>query len=140
MTHVDDLLEICQENGGLEEFKEELMREFNQITYHEEEISFLGMAIERSNSGEVFLSQPGYAAKICREERNDRIYTTPGNAQLFSDPDDQTVVYEHDVTFFRSQLMSMMFLATRTRPDILKECTFLASFGCNPGKRHSGNC
>ena len=31
--------------------------------------------------------------------------------------------------------MSMMFLATRTRPDILKECTFLASFGCNPGEK-----
>ena len=28
-----------------------------------------------------------------------------------------------------------MFLATRTRPDILKECTFLASFGCNPGRK-----
>ena len=30
--------------------------------------------------------------------------------------------------------MSLMFLATRTRPDILKECTFLTSFGCNPGE------
>ena len=31
--------------------------------------------------------------------------------------------------------MSLMFLATRTRPDILKECTFLASFACNPGRK-----
>jgi hypothetical protein len=31
--------------------------------------------------------------------------------------------------------MSLMFLATRTRPDILKECTFLASFALNPGPK-----
>ena len=34
--------------------------------------------------------------------------------------------------------MSLMFLATRTRPDILKECTFLASFAVSPGVKAFG--
>ena len=31
--------------------------------------------------------------------------------------------------------MSLMFLATRTRPDILKECIFLSSCALSPGRR-----
>ena len=71
-----------------EAFKEEIRREFDQITYHEEDISFLGMAIEQLASGEVLLSQPGYAARICREEGGSNTHITPGNANLFSDIDD----------------------------------------------------
>ncbi len=94
MTHVDDLPEICQDIGGLEEFKEAIMNAFNQITYHEEEISFLGMAIERLSSGEILLSQPGYATKICREEGGTAVYATPGNASLFSDIDDKKITHD----------------------------------------------
>ena len=111
------------------------MNEFNLITYHEDEISFLGMAIERLSSGEILLSQPGYATKICREEGGTAVYATPGNASLFSDIDDQKITHKEDITSYRSRLMSLMFLATCTRPDILKECTFLVSFGCNPGRK-----
>jgi hypothetical protein len=49
--------------------------------------------------------------------------------------DNQKIIHEEDVTLFKSRLMSLTFLTTRTRPDILKECIFLASFGCNPGRK-----
>jgi hypothetical protein len=137
LTHVDDLLLIDQ--GGfesLEEFRDSMKREFKQITYHDENINFLGMVIEQLVSGELLLSQPGYATKICRDEGGSARYKTPGNANLFSEVDDQKVIHEQDVTLFSSRrLMILMFLATRTRPDILKECTFLANFGCNPGRK-----
>ncbi len=93
------------------------------------------MVIEPLVSGELLLSQPGYATKIFRDEGGSARYKTPGNASLFSEVDDQKFIHEQDVTLFRSRLMSLIFLATRTRPDILKECTFLASFGCNPGRK-----
>ena len=136
LTHVDDLLLIDQ--GGvesIEKFRDCMKREFRQITYHDANINFLGMVIEQLVSGELLLSQPRYANKICREEGGSARYKTPGNANLFSEVDDQKVIHEQNVTLFRSRLMSLMFLATRTRPDILKEFTFLASFGCNPGRK-----
>jgi hypothetical protein len=91
--------------------------------------------IEPLASGELLLSQPGYANKICREEGGSARHRTPSNANLFSEIDDQKIMHEENVTLFRSRLMSLMFLATRTRPDILKECTFLASFALNPGPK-----
>ena len=45
LTHVDDLLLICQNEGELKRFKQKKEAEFQQITYHDEEISFLGMAV-----------------------------------------------------------------------------------------------
>ena len=135
LTHVDDLLLISQDDGELKRFKRNMEKEFILITYHDNDISFLGMVVEQLETGDIFLSQPGYATKICKDEGSDKIYTTPGTATLFSDVDDQKEIYENDVTLYRSRLMSLMFLATRTRPDILKECTFLASFGCNPGEK-----
>ena len=101
-----------------------MKREFRQITYHDENINFLGMVIEPLASGELLLSQPGYAHKICREEGGSARHRAPGNANLFSEIDDQKLIHEENVTLYRSRLMSLMFLATRTRPDILKECTF----------------
>ena len=85
LTHVDDLLLISQDEGELERFKRNMEREFTQITYHDKDISFLGMVVEQLESGDIFLSQPGYATKICKEEGSDKTYTTPGTANLFSE-------------------------------------------------------
>ena len=137
LTHVDDLMLISQKHEELKIFKENMKKKFIEISYTdtESDISFLGMVVELLDSGDVFLSQPGYAEKICRDEGGTSEHSTPATADLFSDIDENKIDHKGEITLFRSRLMAMMYLATRTRPDILKECTFLAGFGCNPGKK-----
>jgi hypothetical protein len=138
LLHVDDLLLLSMDPDLIIAFRDNMKQSFGDITYHDRDISFLGMTIEILPTGHVFIAQPGYTDKICRAEGGTRTYRIPSTATLFSDldetpPDPSTNAYNS--TLFKSRLMSAMFLATRTRPDILKECTFLASFGISPGPK-----
>jgi hypothetical protein len=117
------------------QFRDAMAAAFGDITFHDSNICFLGMTLERQPSGDVLIRQPGYTDKICRVEGNQHRYRTPSTATLFSDLDDPAPASPEASTRFKSLLMSAMFLATRTRPDILKECTFLASFGVSPGPK-----
>jgi len=58
---------------------------------------------------------------------------TPSTVDFFESVDDPSGEYSNNSSKFKSLLMSLMFLATRTRPDILKEVIFLSSFALNPG-------
>jgi hypothetical protein len=135
LLHVDDLLMVAQKKEELEKFRDNMIKKFGNITYHDKDINFLGMNINVEQDGSIFLSQPGYAKRICDQEKGTKLATTPATATLFADIDDTNIQHGLDSTEYKSLLMSLMFLATRTRPDILKECTFLASFAMNPGPK-----
>jgi hypothetical protein len=135
LLHVDDLLLIAQSKNDIKKFKEGMVDKFGEITYHDEDINFLGMNVKVERDRSVILTQPGYAKRICDQEGNVKESTTPATATLFSDIDEKKEGNGGDSTKYKSLLMSLMFLATRTRPDILKECTFLASFAVNPGAK-----
>jgi hypothetical protein len=97
-----------------------------------DDISFLGMNIRIDDQGFVKVNQPGFSAKICEAFGISTIATSPSTADFFIsedvDPDPA------QSSNFKSKLMSLMFVAIRTRPDILKECIFLSSFSLSPGK------
>jgi hypothetical protein len=135
LLHVDDLLIISLSKDSISQFRDAMAAAFGDITFQDNNICFLGMTLERQPSGDVLIRQPGYTDKICRVEGSRHRYRTPSTATLFSDLDDPAPASPEASTRFKSLLMSAMFLATRTRPDILKECTFLASFGVSPGPK-----
>jgi len=133
LLHVDDLLLVAQNGQDIIELKHNMTMKFGEITYHDKDLNFLGMNLVVEKDGTVVLNQPGYARRICDQEGGDKVSTTPATATLFAEVDDMKKENGLDSTEYKSLLMSLMFLATRTRPDILKECTFLASFAVNPG-------
>jgi hypothetical protein len=128
LLHVDDLMLIAQNKNELKIFRDQMKEKFGEITYHDSDISFLGMNVMIESDGSVFLNQPGYAKRICDQEGGVKECSTPATATLFSDVDSMKDDNGLDSSEYKSLLMSLMFLGIRTRPDILKECTFLASF------------
>lgn len=131
--HVDDLLCLFQCDTMFQNFKAALAHHFGSLDFQNKNISFLGMNIHIFPSKDIFVSQPGYATKICATANITNSAATPSTATLFSDEDEKLDTYVQNSSTFKSLLMSAMFLATRTRPDIYKECVHLARYSLHPG-------
>ena len=129
LIHVDDILEISTSEVMLDELDQTLSTEYGNIASQQRgnSISFLSMLIEIDENGTIKLSQAAYIKKLLKEfninENNRSNY--PSNDRLFnaSHPDSKIC----DKKLYLSMLMSLMYAAIRTRPDIIKEVTFLAS-------------
>jgi hypothetical protein len=81
----------------------------------------------------IEVKQSGYIKKLLDTVEYDQTHPTPSTSNFFNTSDEPTIDYSADSKRFKSLLMSIMFLAIRTRPDILKEVIHLSSFSNNPG-------
>jgi hypothetical protein len=134
MIHVDDILSIFQSENMEMLYKNRLMQMFQGIQFQYDIISYLGVAVESGDSG-VVLHQSGYVKKMLNkfEEATLKEYNMPSGMDFFETVDEENFVSDpNNIKKFKSMLMSLMFLATRTRPDIIKEVTYLATI-VNPG-------
>lgn len=58
--HVDDILQVTNDDGEVNHLKEGLEERFKKVTFNSEVKSYLGMSIQRSHNGKMFdLSQVG---------------------------------------------------------------------------------
>jgi hypothetical protein len=83
------------------------------------DISYLGINISRVASDKIILSQPGFIEDILEKFPPEREYKTPHTEDLFNRPHNEDSRIISNITKFLSVLMKLMFLALRTRPDIL---------------------
>jgi hypothetical protein len=99
-------------------------------------ISFLGMRIRVDPQSPILqVDQQEYARKVV-EEYHDGYECSgkyPSDKHLFEDEDHADPV---DKKAFLSLTMSLMYLATRTRPDIIKEVAWLATKSSGPTRAH----
>jgi hypothetical protein len=160
-THVDDILQVATSQELYLELKNGLIKTYGNITANEKATSYLGMTIERSEcGGYVKMSQGGLTDEVIKKFQKTANKTrskTPAGDKLFdaerssdgipawkfSDddldeevtedgPDDDETV---DRTEFLSLVMTLMYLARLTRPDILLPVTYLASKSNGATKR-----
>jgi len=130
-VHVDDILQVTTNDALVTDLHQQFVKEFQSITYHEQATSYLGINIQREgNSKQIFLSQNKLVNQIIKEYSNDSVLdqrriTMPAGMDLFqyqsSKPNSITK------TKYLSLLMSLMFLARMTRPDILLTVSYLAT-------------
>jgi len=95
-------------------------------------ISYLGMNISMKGPGHYFVSQPGYVKEIIEEFQPKRSYPTPSDMNIFKRPESELTGELVDMTSYLSKLMKLMFLATRTRPDLLPTLSALSSKARSP--------
>jgi len=133
-VHVDDILQVCTNDEMYEELKAGLTDVYGSITAHPEATSYLGMTIERSACGAyIQVSQRGLIKKIAEElpaDPNDRKkYSTAASNDLFdSDASDKTDrLSDKQASKYLGLIMTLMYLARLTRPDVLLAVTYLAS-------------
>jgi len=147
-THVDDILQASTSDELTAELNDHLIKTYKTITFHKNVESYLGMVIEQSqDNATINLSQQGFQKSTISKyqhiisvygKANNNSVNTPAADNLFDDlPDesssstskttnDQTIQYNKQNEFLRV-IMSLMYLARITRPDILLPVTYLAT-------------
>jgi hypothetical protein len=105
-----------------------LVKKFGTITFHPKAEAYIGMSIDRSaNLSTITISQVGLIDKILETYDRDSTKTTndPHTENLFHPENGDTT--PADQKKFLSLVMSLMYLARLTRPDILLPVVYLAS-------------
>jgi hypothetical protein len=128
-THVDDIL-VVSTSQLLNQLVEHLIATNKKITFHQVADSYLGMTTTRSKDlKEMTITQQGLTAKIIYSylTSNSPSSRTPVNTDLFGYDTSSSSSYDRKKTL--CMVMSLMYLARLTRPDILLATTFLTSRG-----------
>ena len=127
-THVDDILIVSTSQSLVDELVFHLIATYKKITFHQTADSYLGMTITRSpDLRELWITQLGLTNKIVTSYLTPEslLSRTPANVDLFGY--DTSISSPCDSKRYLSMVMSLMYLARLTRPDILLATTYLAS-------------
>jgi hypothetical protein len=136
LLYVDDMLLMFENQELVDILKEALIAEFEGVTCQEGAvISFLGTTITQTES-EITLDQQGYIKKMVDALQLDAIpvYKNPlGTGYQITHDRFLRKREEADPTrlsLMRSLSMTLMYLALRTRKDVLFLSSFFASITC----------
>jgi hypothetical protein len=135
LVYVDDILLIGNDTSHRSNTRSLLRSKFNNITEQPiNNITFLGMKIAKQSNGDISVDQATMISEILEE------YNTIGNS---SSPAAINITNSHSQasnagpelsTNYRSLNMKLLYLATRTRPDILFATVVLATRSQNPSQ------
>jgi hypothetical protein len=130
-VHVDDILQISNCDDMINDLYNELTKEYKTIVFHPEVKSYLGITVQRGvDSRDIYLSQQGLLEKILKENQTtSEIETnTPNSLDLFTyESRGMQDTNKYTRKKYLSLIMSLMFLARMTRPDILLTVSYLAT-------------
>ena len=131
--YVDDLLMAGNDQAEIESLTTALRDRFKEITVQEgANISFVGMEIQTMDNGDIRLRQRGYITDVIKHfgvlEHEFEIHPCSGNIMSAA----SAAEADCDVTKYKSGVMKLMYLSTRTRPDIAFVVSALASRAENP--------
>jgi hypothetical protein len=135
LVHVDDLLVMAEDAPGLESFYKEFRQCYNEITISQgESINYLGMSIRSdAANGEISISQIGYVGQMLERFGISQTSKLPCDADLFKTTQDNDELV--DKIDYLSKVMSIMYLAKRSRPDLLMATVFAATKSSEPRRR-----
>jgi hypothetical protein len=135
-THVDDILQVTNSDELREQLRSCLTEAYTTIDYHENADSYLGMTLQQSpDRSSITLSQLGLTKSIlerCAKEGWKPV-NTPAAPNLFDEVEEDNPLLEDNKEFL-SIIMTLMYLARLTRPDLLLPVTYLASRAHSPRK------
>ena len=123
-VYVDDLLIAADRGCDADELEHALRRKFKEVTVKTgDEISFLGMQINTASNHDVSVNQKAFLQKLVEDWGVTKSCMYPFGANFL---DEDTSGDQVEATEYLSRCMSLMFLATKTRPDILYPVSVLA--------------
>jgi hypothetical protein len=134
LVHVDDILQVSTSTDMINQFNLALEGEYGTLsTKQGQDISLLNMNIKiRYDEGYIAVDQDAYVNKLLLEYEisPSMISNYPANDRFFQQS--ETLAEPIESKRYLSLLMSLMYRAIRTRPDILKEVTFLSTHVSHP--------
>jgi hypothetical protein len=128
--HVDDFLFMAPKDEYIN-VKNDIINAFPDINLEEgNTLSYTGMTFEfNSNKKEVKISQKGYVEDILRDNNIEGTASSPANYNIMKRDDKSKAI---STNLYLSHVMKLMYLAKRTRPDILFSVSLLATRSQNP--------
>jgi hypothetical protein len=127
VVYVDDLLITTRKDDQFYELKDMLEKNFKEITLKEGKvIPYLGMIWDYAVPGEVKVTMDGYVSEILETSDIEGHARTPAGEQLF-EVREATKLSKQESEKFHSMVAKLLYLAKRTRPDILLAISFLTT-------------
>ena len=143
-VHVDDLLFVYTNKSDFERIKSLFVEKFGEMKFSEGNVhSYLGMTLKSLEDGSTFVTQTGYARSLInsflewRTARDPKFklrpYKTPSVENLLEmkQAEECDKKFKEKVIHF---VYSLMYLAQRTRPDILFPVNFLTTMVTSPAQ------
>jgi hypothetical protein len=127
-VHVDDILQACTSRAMYTELKDGLTDVYGTITASEAAAEYLGMGIDRSRCGRFLkLTQLGLVKKILDKYpvKAGKHCRSPAGDDIFDEKEELGEPVSR--TEYMGLVMTLMYIARLTRPDILMVVTYLAT-------------
>lgn len=124
--HVDDLLITCEDQGMIDDLERMLKSSFAAITVNKgRKHSYLSMNMEIGHDS-IALDMGAYVKK-CLEGREDtRMASSPATDSLFEVSEDGVPLIGEEKKRFHSDVAKLLYLAKRTRGQILPAISYLS--------------
>lgn len=136
--HVDDILHICSSKHLQDELETLLIKEYKEISIEGggDVINYLGMRFMFDKSDKsVSIDQKGYVEDLLKIYNISGTAASPATNNLFDELEEDNSGNNNNTTNannienkdYASKVMKLMYLAKRTRPDILLAVSFLST-------------
>ena len=135
-VYVDDIILACKSSTRIQEFVKSISESFDikdmgKLHY------FLGVRIAYPGSGKIWIGQPAYTAEVMKrfQMENSKPIATPIDtcAKLTKATEDSKLFNQE---LYQSAIGSLLYLSTRTRPDIAYAVSNVAIFCPKPTMEH----
>jgi hypothetical protein len=128
MLYVDDLLVTCQDQSAIMEVIAQLEQAFegDVKACHDKDLSYLGMHL-KIEDGSVTVSMVAYLRGVLDELGVTGKVTTPATADLFTPGVAERMLSEKEAKKFHTVVAKLLYLAKRTRIDILLAIAYLCT-------------
>jgi hypothetical protein len=133
-AHVDDIIAIGNKSE-LELFEKQISKIYEMTFQKGLRHSYIGLDVEINPRLGIYVSQSGYRREVIEKFKyllgdNMKRVSTPAKLDVNQPPDEDAE--KTDKSLYLSLIMSLMFIARLTRPDILFAVTMAATKSSNP--------
>ena len=129
--HVDDKLIAATSVAAIHKLNDFMNSKFDAVTLVEgKKLDFLGMVLDFSTPGQLSVMTPGLEKSLLIGIKGKA--PTPAEDNLFKIDDKSEPLDVEQKALLHSNVMALMFMAKRSRPDILLAVSFLTTRVLNP--------
>jgi hypothetical protein len=129
VVYVDDLLVTCVSDDAIDWLMDKLVTRFKDVKRHREKnLSYLGMHINWGNEDGAYLtvSMAAYVKKLLKDYAVTGSASSPADARVF-ELDTLPALTTREQKNYHTLVAKLLFLANRTRPDIMLPVSFLTT-------------
>ena len=135
-VYIDDIIIAGKTEEIVQQYIKKIAEKFDVTdmgTLHH----FLGMKITYADSGNIWIGQPTYVREVLKkfgmDDSKPVATLVESGSKLVKATDDDELV---DTKFYQSAVGSLLYLSTKTRPDIAYAVENVARFSSKPSKIH----